>query len=115
MIVYGIKSCDTVKKSTEWLKGHNFEFEFHDYKSKGISKEKLREWTSQVSWEVLVNKKGTTWKKLDESVKSNIVDEVSAIELMREHTSLIKRPVIEVNGRIVAVGFKEKEYAEKLA
>ncbi len=115
MIVYGIKSCDTVKKSTEWLKGHKLQFEFHDYKSKGISEEKLKEWTSQVSWEILVNKKGTTWKKLDESVKKNIVDVTSAVELMKEHTSLIKRPVIEDNGRIIAVGFNEKEYAEKLS
>lgn len=115
MIVYGIKSCDTVKKSTDWLKGHNLQFEFHDYKSKGISEEKLKEWTSQVSWEVLVNKKGTTWKKLDESVKSKIIDQSTAVDLMREHTSLIKRPVIEANGKIVAVGFNEKEYAEKLA
>ena len=115
MIVYGIKNCDTVKKSTEWLKGNNLQFEFHDYKSKGISEEKLREWTNQVSWEILVNKKGTTWKKLDESVKNKVTDVASAVELMKEHTSLIKRPVIENNGRIIAVGFNEKEYAEKLS
>jgi arsenate reductase len=114
MIVYGIKNCDTVKKSTEWLKNHNVAFEFHDYKSKGITEDKLREWTRQVSWEILVNKKGTTWKKLDDAVKNSVVDDASAIELMRSHTSLIKRPVIEDNGKIVAVGFNEKEYAEKL-
>jgi arsenate reductase len=115
MIVYGIKNCDTVKKSTDWLKVHNLQFEFHDYKSKGISEEKLKEWTNQVSWEILVNKKGTTWKKLDESIKNKVTDVASAVELMKEHTSLIKRPVIENNGRIITVGFNEKEYAEKLS
>lgn len=113
MIVYGIKNCDTVKKATDWLKKHNIEFEFHDYKTKGIDEKKLKDWCDQISWEILVNKKGTTWKQLDENAKIKITDAGSAIQLMRDKTSVIKRPVIENNGKIVSVGFSEKEYEAK--
>ncbi len=114
MIVYGIKSCDTVKKTTDWLKSKNKAFEFHDYKAQGISKEALQNWISQIGWEPLVNKKGTTWRDLDDATKKSITDANSAIALMMEKTSVIKRPVIENNGKVLAVGFNEAEYAGKI-
>ena len=114
MIVYGIKNCDTVKKAIDWLKKKNIAFEFHDYKTQGISEEKLKEWTKQVSWEILLNKRGTTWKKLDAAVQEKTNNEKAAIAVMRENTSIIKRPVIEKNGKVIAVGFDEKEYSKKI-
>jgi len=114
MIVYGIKNCDTVKKSLTWLKNHQIDFDFHDYKTKGISEAKLKEWIAQVGWESLVNKKGTTFKQLDESTKAKINNASSAIQLMMEKTSVIKRPLIEKDGKVLMLGYDEKEYEKKL-
>jgi arsenate reductase (glutaredoxin) len=108
--IYGIKSCDTVQKSIKWLKSKNIPFEFHDYKTMGISEEKLKSWTNKAGWETLVNRKGTTWKKLDEAVKESTTNEIQAIALMKEQTSVIKRPVIEENGILKVVGFDEGKY-----
>ena len=105
--VYGIPNCDTVKKAITWLKENDIPFEFHNYKKEGISQEKLSEWLTQESWEVLVNKAGTTWKKLSEEEKAN--DNASAITLMLDKTSVIKRPIIEAD-KIVAIGFKSENY-----
>jgi arsenate reductase (glutaredoxin) len=107
--VYGIPNCDTVKKSITWLKNHGVAYEFHDYKKLGISKEKLEEWLTQVSWEKLVNRAGTTYKKLSDEEKSKVIDNASAIALMLEKTSVIKRPIVE-SDKILTVGFKEDEY-----
>jgi arsenate reductase (glutaredoxin) len=108
--LYGIKNCDTIKKSIQWLNSRNIPFEFHDYKAKGISEEKLRTWSSQAGWESLINKKGTTWRNLDESVKAGITTESKAIELMKEQTSVIKRPLIEDGGKIKVIGFDKEKY-----
>jgi arsenate reductase len=113
MTVYGIKNCNTVKTALDWLKKNKIEFEFHDYKAKGISEAKLKDWSKQVGWESLVNKRGTTWRQLDESVQKKITSENSAIALMKEKTSVIKRPLIENEGKIVTLGFDEAAY-EKL-
>jgi arsenate reductase (glutaredoxin) len=110
MIVYGIKNCNTVKSAVEWLKKHKIEFEFHDYKSKGITDSKLKEWIMQVGWESLVNKRGTTWRQLDEKIQSRVTNEKSAVALMKEKTSVIKRPLIERDGKVVALGFEEGVY-----
>jgi Spx/MgsR family transcriptional regulator len=110
MIVYGIKNCNTVKRSLEWLTKNKIEFEFHDYKSKGITKEKLKGWTKQVGWESLVNRKGTTWRQLDSSVQSKVTNQANAIALMTEKTSVIKRPLLEEKGKVIALGFDESEY-----
>lgn len=110
MTVYGIKNCNTVKSALDWLKKRNVDFEFHDYKSKGITEAKLKEWSKQVGWESLVNKRGTTWRKLDEATQLSITSEKSAIALMKEKTSVIKRPLIEKNDKVAALGFDEKEY-----
>lgn len=114
MTVYGIKNCNTVKNALDWLKKHKVDFEFHDYKSKGITEAKLKEWSKQVGWESLVNKRGTTWRQLDDAIQTSITNEKSAIALMKEKTSVIKRPLIEKNGKVVALGFDEKEYSKLL-
>jgi arsenate reductase len=107
--VYGIPNCDTVKKTTTWLKENNLAYEFHDYKKEGISQEKLQEWLMQVPYEKLVNRAGTTFKSLSDDEKSKIIDNASAIALMFEKTSVIKRPIVE-SDKILAVGFKKEAY-----
>jgi arsenate reductase (glutaredoxin) len=110
MTVYGIKNCDTVKKALAWLNEHAVEFDFHDYKTKGVSEGMLKRWIAQVGWESLVNKRGTTWRQLDEAVQKGVTSEKSAIALMLEKTSVIKRPLIEDNGKVLALGFDEAAY-----
>jgi len=114
MIVYGIKNCNTVKSALAWLKKKNVEFDFHDYKTKGITEPKLKAWSKQVGWESLVNKRGTTWRRLDEAVQKKITTEKAAIALMMEKTSVIKRPLIEKDGKVLLLGFEEWEYKEKV-
>jgi len=114
MIVYGIKNCNTVKSALDWLKKNQVEFEFHDYKKSGITASKLIDWSKQVGWESLVNKRGTTWRQLEEAVQKKITNEKAAIALMLEKTSVIKRPLIEKNGKVILLGFDEDEYKKKL-
>jgi arsenate reductase len=113
MILYGIKNCNTVKSALEWLKKNKIEFEFHDYNVLGITTSKLTDWCKQVGWESLVNKRGTTWRQLDVVVQKKITTEKAAIALMLEKTSVIKRPLIEKNGKVILLGFDEIEYTEK--
>jgi len=113
MKVYGIKNCNTVKKAIDWLKNNGIDYEFQDFKKLGVSEDKLKSWEEEVSWERLVNKKGTTWRGLSESEKELVIDEKSANWLMQEKTSVIKRPVIESPKGLI-IGFDEKEYLEKL-
>lgn len=114
MIVYGIKNCNTVKTALDWLKNHKIEFEFHDYKSKGITEAKLKEWSKQIGWESLVNKRGTTWRQLDEALQRKITNEAAAIALMKEKTSVIKRPLIEKEGKLLTIGFDEVVYVRNV-
>lgn len=106
--VYGIPNCDTLKKSRKWLEAHGVSHEFHDYKKKGIDKATLAHWCKELGWEVLLNKRGTTWRKLDDADKQDLT-EARAIALMMDNTSLIKRPVI-VSGDQLLVGFDEARY-----
>lgn len=110
MIVYGIKNCNTVKSALDWLKKNKIDFTFHDYKANSIEEAKLKNWSKQVGWESLVNKKGTTWCQLDDAVKNTITNERAAIALMKEKTSIIKRPLIENDGKVMALGFDEAAY-----
>lgn len=110
--VYGIPNCDVIKKTNNWLQDQKIAFKFHDYKQQGISAEKLREWCKQKGWETIFNKRSTTWKELDAATQAGTTNEAAAIRLMQEHTSIIKRPVIEYNGKVIAVGFNEKLYQE---
>lgn len=113
MIVYGIPNCNTVKKAIDWLKANDIPFEFHDYKKKGISPEKLKQWADGHGWEALLNRKGTTWRQLPDEIKLSVDNEEAALELMREKTSVIKRPVIE-HGDLFLIGFDEEVYASQL-
>lgn len=114
MIIYGIKNCNTVKSAIDWLNKNKVEFEFHDYKKSGIPKEKLSEWCKQVGWERLVNKRGTTWRQLEEDIQQKVTNEKAAIALMQEKTSVIKRPLIEKNDKVFLLGFDEEEFEKKL-
>lgn len=111
--IYGIPNCDTTKKALNLLKENKTIFDFHDYKQEGISKAKLEEWSKQVGWETIFNKRSTTWKELSEAEQKKVVDQSSAIKAMTEHNSIIKRPVIET-GKELIVGFKETEILKHL-
>lgn len=111
MIVYGIPNCNTVKKARVWLEENGFNPEFHDFKKKGITAAKLNEWCEFFGWEVVLNKKGTTWRNLSPEVQASVKDQKSAIALLLQNTSAIKRPVIEVEGRPVLISFNEDQYA----
>lgn len=110
MTVFGIKNCNTVKRALEWLGAHKVPYDFHDYKAKGITASKLRDWSRQVGWEALLNRKGTTWRQLDDAQKERITNQDSAIKLMTEKPSVIRRPLIEKDGEVIVLGFDEREY-----
>lgn len=105
---YGIPNCDTVKKARKWLEGQGIDYTFHDYKKEGADRAKLERWADRVGWEALLNRRGTTFRKLDDSDKAGI-DRAKAIALMVEHPSMIKRPVAEHPGGVL-VGFSESEW-----
>lgn len=109
---YGIPNCDTVKKARAWLDANAIAYTFHDYKKEGADPARLARWAGMVGWEKLLNRAGTTFRKLDEADKAGI-DEAKALALMVANPSLIKRPVVEVPGGVL-VGFKADEWAEKL-
>lgn len=111
--IYGIKNCDTMKKALRWLQEQGVEYRFHDYKKDGITPHTLEQWEAQVGWETLLNRRGTTWRKLSDEVKSGI-DRASALALMLETPSIIKRPVLDT-GDSLHVGFKPEQYREILA
>jgi len=112
MIVYGIKNCNTVKSALNWLTEKKIDFRFYDYKSKGISEAKLKEWCGQLGWESLVNKRGTTWRQLDPVIQQGVKNQSSAIALMKEKPSVIKRPLIESDNRIIVLGFDPDIYGK---
>ena len=109
MKIYGIPNCNTVKKALDWLKENHLNFEFHDFKKLGIEESKLKEWADQVGWETLINKRGTTWKKLDIETQLSISNESAAFQLMQQKPSIIKRPLIEHKGSILQ-GFDADAY-----
>ena len=111
MHVYGIKNCNTVKKALDWLNGRRLEYEFHDYKTKGITEARLKGWSRQVGWDDLINRRGTTWRQLDDKVKAGITNQASAIKLMMEKPTVIRRPLIEKDGKVITLGFDEEGYA----
>lgn len=108
--IFGIKNCDTMKKAFNWLNDNNVEYEFHDYKKAGIDEATLLDWISIVGWEALLNRRGMMWRKVPQNIKDSI-NENSAINLMLETPSIIKRPVL-VAGNHIEVGFKPDTYAE---
>jgi arsenate reductase len=110
--LYGIKNCDTMKKARAWLDGHAVRYEFHDYKTSGIDTATLTRWAGKVGWETLLNRAGTTFRKLPETHKTDLTER-KALSLMVEQPSMIKRPVLEMGARIL-VGFKPDEYEKSV-
>jgi Spx/MgsR family transcriptional regulator len=109
--IYGIKNCDTMKRARAWLDKHGVDYLFHDYKVGGIDSDRLETWSRKVGWDSLLNKAGTTFRKLPDKDKS-VLDARKAIKLMCAQPSMIKRPVLELGGGKILVGFKPEEYAE---
>lgn len=110
--IYGIKACDTMKKARDWLDRKGVSYDYHDYKTQGIDRAHLEKWAKDVGWETLLNRAGTTFRKLPDADKANI-DAQKAIALMLAQPSMIKRPVVEHGGRII-VGFKPEIYEKAL-
>lgn len=110
--VYGIPNCNSVKKAITWLKEHNLEYEFHDFKKQGVNADQLKSWSAAFGWEQVLNKKGTTWRKLDAAQQAKVQDQDSAVEVMLSAPSAIKRPVIVKQDKPVLLGFNEEQYLE---
>lgn len=110
--MYGIKNCDTIKKARRFLDSHNIDYQFHDYKTDGVNKTLLQNLIKRHGWETVLNKRGTTWRKLDDSVKSG-TDESNAAALLAEHPSMVKRPVLVI-GKTTLIGFSADEYTSAL-
>ena len=112
--LYGIANCDTVKKSRAWLTEHRVDHSFHDFKKQGVPADQLAQWATQLGWESLVNKKGSTWRKLDAATQAAVVDAASAQALMLRESSVIKRPVVVnglSNGKHITVGYVPEVWA----
>jgi arsenate reductase len=107
--LYGIPNCDTMKKARTWLEAQGVDYQFHDYKKSGIERAKLESWIQVAGWEALLNRAGTTFRKLPEAAKANLT-EAKAVKLMLEQPSMIKRPVLE-RGKTLLVGFSPEKYA----
>ena len=112
--IYGIKNCDTMKKARAWLDKHGVAYAFHDYKAASIERERLEKWCKEVGWETLLNRAGTTFRKLPDRDKDNL-DAKKAVALMLDQPSMIKRPVLDLGGGKLLVGFKPEIYAERLS
>lgn len=108
IILYGIPNCDTVRKARKWLTENGLDYKFHNFKKDGLEAPLLEKWVNALGWQVLLNKRGTTWRNLSVEVKANI-DQEKAIQIMLNATSIIKRPVLDNNGAL-SVGFKDEQY-----
>ncbi len=106
--LYAIPNCNTVKKARTWLEEHHIDYDFHNYKKQHIDKTTLEQWVKEFGWEVIINRKGMTWRKLDNATRESM-DTSSAIQTMLDNPSIIKRPIINKDGKII-VGFNEQEY-----
>ncbi|HCS13059.1 MAG: ArsC family reductase [Zetaproteobacteria bacterium CG06_land_8_20_14_3_00_59_53] len=109
VVIYGIKNCDTMKKAMRWLGDAGVSYRFHDYRKDGVDADRLAAWCTSLGWESLLNRRGTTWRNLDDALKQG-VDEVRAIALMLQHPALIRRPVLEAFA-CIEVGFSPDRYA----
>jgi arsenate reductase len=112
--IYGIKNCDTMKKARAWLDKRGVAYAFHDYKTEGIDRARLEQWCKDAGWETLLNRAGTTFRKLPESAKTN-VDSRKALRLMLDQPSMIKRPVLELGGGKLVIGFTAENYQATFA
>ena len=107
LTVYGIPNCTTVKKARAWLDARGLAYQFHDYKKMGVPADRLPQWVDALGWEKLINRQGTTWRKLDPAIQAGVVDATTAQALMQDHPSVIKRPLLERDGVPLAIGFDE--------
>ena len=112
LILYGIPNCNTVKKACDWLESHHIDYKFHDFKKQSASQQLLENWLAQTPHEKLINRASLTWRGLDDSTKTNIIDNAAAIALMQVKNSVIKRPILEKNGKIICLGFDEAAYKD---
>lgn len=112
-IIYGIKSCDTMKKAFTWLDQHKLDYQFHDYKKAGAPEQEVARWIAELGWENVINRRGTTWRKLPEERRANM-DAADALAAALENPSLIKRPML-VHRKGLLLGFNPEQWAEKLA
>ena len=113
-VIYGIKNCETMSKARAWLDKHGIAYAFHDYKAAGIDRGRLEKWSKKVGWETLLNRAGMTFRNLPDKDKTGI-NEKKAIALMLDKPSMIKRPVLDLGGGKLVVGFKAELYDEKVA
>ena len=109
-VLYGIKNCDTVKKARRWLDEQQMAYRFHDYRADGLDADMLQRFIAELGWEALLNTRGTTWRKLDETRRESIQNAASAAELMLEMPAIIKRPLLCAPGKPMLLGFKETSY-----
>ncbi len=112
MKLYGINNCSTVKKARDWLAQHDIAVEFHDFKKCGLDTETAKKWLQQRDQSDLINRKGLTWRGLTVEQKQVVIDEASALALMTDKTSVIKRPILEQDGKLLYVGFQTAAYAQ---
>ncbi len=110
MILYGISNCNTVKKARDWLAANHIDVQFHDFKKHGLTAETAQSWLQQVEWQTLINRQGLTWRGLDDARKLHIVDNASALALMLEKNSVIKRPLLVRDHTLLHIGFDETAY-----
>ena len=110
--IFGIKNCDTMKKAFRWLDENKITYTFHDYKKEGVEEATAQAWVNKLGWESVINKRGTTWRKLDEETKNTMNNE-NAVHIMMSQPSMIKRPLLVIDQSII-LGFSTEEYAEKL-
>ena len=111
--LYGIPNCDTVKRARAWLQAHGREVVFVDFKKAGVPADRLDAWMRAAGWERVLNRKGTTWRKLDDATRAAVTDEASAKRLMRDQVSVIKRPVVEWADGSITVGFDEDDWLKR--
>ncbi|ATM04233.1 MULTISPECIES: ArsC family reductase [Raoultella] len=110
LTMYGIKNCDTIKKARRWLEAHQIAYQFHDYRADGLDRELLNTFIAELGWEALLNTRGTTWRKLDETVRAGINNADAAAALMLEMPAIIKRPLLCAPGQPMLLGFSELTY-----
>lgn len=115
MKLYGISNCNTVKKARDWLSANNIAYEFHDFKKHGIDSATLTSWLAQIPHDKLINRTGLTWRGLSDAAKAAVIDNDSAILLMQDKTSVIKRPILVKDNQIFSVGFNETTYQKLLS
>ncbi|MEI8110693.1 MAG: Spx/MgsR family RNA polymerase-binding regulatory protein [Chitinophagia bacterium] len=110
--LYGIPNCNSVKKATQWLQQNGISYTFHNYQKSGIDEQKLMDWSKQIGWPAIINRKGTTWKKNAIENEKQVSSEKGTLALLTKQTSMIKRPIIELSGKVLAVGFDEDLYLQ---